>query len=253
MKPIAEIKDEFKDCQMQELKSLIMKYDNDERQGVKKLISGYKKKLDSYYEELVRLKEISLFENLYLENGYKYIAGIDEVGRGPLAGPVVACALIYPKDILIEGINDSKKLSEKRRNEIFWQLEKSAADVGMGIVEPDVIDEINILNATKLAMKYAVNNLKVKPDILLIDAVNIDGVDIEQKAIIKGDERSITIAGASIIAKVMRDEMMYKYAETYPQYGFDKNKGYGTKEHIEAIKKYGLTPIHRRSFVTNIL
>lgn len=253
MKKVTEIKEEFDNCTKQNLKELILKYENDDRNGVKKIVSSHKKKLEAYYKELIRQKEMSQYEDLYIENGYKYIAGIDEVGRGPLAGPVVACALIYPEGIFLEGVNDSKQLSEKKRNEIFWAIEKSTADMGLGIIEPAVVDEINILNATKSAMAEAVKNLKLTPDVLLIDALSLPEVDIEQKPIIKGDEKSITIAAASIVAKVMRDEMMYKYALEYPQYGFDKNKGYGTGEHIDALKKYGPCPIHRRSFIKNFL
>ena len=253
MKTVAEIRDIFRNCPIKDLKELILEYENDDRKGVKNLVIANKKRLDNYYKEVLRLKNISKYENMYLDKGYKFIAGIDEVGRGPLAGPVVACALIYPEGIIIEGIKDSKKLSKKRRNEIFWQIEKSTADIGLGIVEPEIIDEINILNATKLAMKRAVENLSIKPDILLIDALRLEEVEIEQLSIEKGDDKSISIGAASIVAKVMRDEMMHKYSREYQGYKFETNMGYGTQEHIDAIKELGLTPIHRRSFVTNIV
>ncbi len=190
------------------------------------------------------------FEHHWREKGKKAIAGIDEVGRGPLAGPVVACAVILPNDIDIDGINDSKKLSEKERNRLFSSLtECPEIKVGVGVVAERIIDDINILQATKLAMREAVNNLLVSPDHLLIDGLFLDNLpQVTQTKIIKGDSRSLSIASASIIAKVIRDAMMVEYDSVYHGYKFANNKGYGTKDHMSALKKLGVTKIHRKSF-----
>lgn len=201
--------------------------------------------------EMQRVEDLCKFEKEY--GMYGYICGIDEAGRGPLCGPVVAGAVVLPKDLRIMYINDSKKLSEKRREELFDIIQKEAVSVGVGIVDAARIDEINILNATYEAMRQAVNNLSVKPDILFNDAVTIPQFDIRQLPIIKGDAKSISIAAASIIAKVTRDRMMCEYDEMYPGYGFAKHKGYGTKQHIEALKELGMSPIHRKTFLKNIL
>lgn len=201
--------------------------------------------------ELERLKTMQEFEEKY--RVYTYIAGVDEVGRGPLAGPVVAACVILDKNKQILYLNDSKKLSEKKREGLYTEICDSAVAYGIGIVSPARIDEINILNATYEAMRAAISNLKLKPDILLNDAVHIPEVDIKQVSIIKGDAKSVSIAAASIVAKVSRDRLMVDYDSLYPEYKFAKNKGYGTKEHISAIKEHGLCPIHRRSFVGNIV
>ncbi len=205
-------------------------------------------------EERNRLIELSKYEKEYYEKGYSCIAGIDEAGRGPLAGPVVAGCVILPKGALIEGVNDSKKLSEKKREKLYDDITSQAIAWGVGIVDHTVIDEINILNATRKAMKMALESLKVKPDFILIDAekkVDTDG--IPYLPIIKGDALSISIGAASIVAKVTRDRMMREYDKLYPMYGFEKHKGYGTKAHVDAIKIYGPCEIHRRSFLSNIL
>ena len=181
------------------------------------------------------------------------ICGIDEVGRGPLAGPVVAAAVILSKDCEILYINDSKKLNEKKRELLFDEIQEKAVSIGMGFVSPAQIDEMNILQATYEAMRMAVHHLSVRPNVLLIDAVTIPDITIRQIPIVKGDLKSISIAAASIIAKVTRDRLMMEYDEMFPEYGFGKHKGYGTKAHIEALKKYGATPIHRQSFIGNIL
>ncbi len=201
--------------------------------------------------ELERLKTMQEFEEKY--KVYTYIAGVDEVGRGPLAGPVVAACVILDKNKQILYLNDSKKLSEKKREALYKEICESAVAYGIGIVSPARIDEINILNATYEAMRAAISNLKLRPDILLNDAVHIPEVDIKQVSIIKGDAKSVSIAAASIVAKVSRDRLMVDYDSLYPEYKFAKNKGYGTKEHISAIKEHGLCPIHRRSFVGNIV
>ena len=187
------------------------------------------------------------FENELYESGIKYIAGIDEVGRGPLVGPVVTAAVILPRDFYDERINDSKKLTEKKRELLYDVIMENAVSVGIGISSEDVIDEINILEATKKAMIEAVNNLSVKPEHLLIDAVKLN-VDIPQTSIIKGDAKSESIAAASIIAKVTRDRMMIELDKEHPEYDFKHNKGYGTKKHIDAIEKYGILKEHRKTF-----
>lgn len=199
--------------------------------------------------ELKRIEEMKRYEKEY--SSYNYICGIDEVGRGPFAGPVVACAVILPKDCNILYVNDSKKLSEKKREELYDIIMKEAVSVGIGIRDNERIDEINILEATYEAMQDAVKNLSVTPDLLLNDAVTIPKIDIKQIPIIKGDAKSISIASASIVAKVTRDRMMYEYDKIFPGYDFASNKGYGTAKHIEGLKTLGPTPIHRKSFIHN--
>lgn len=198
--------------------------------------------------ETQRLDNMLLFENEAYQKGYKYVCGVDEAGRGPLCGPVVAAAVILPKDAHIEGVNDSKKLSEKKREKLFDDIMENAVAVGIGMSDVDVIEKINILGATKEAMKEAISNLSIRPDYVLIDGNQDINIDIDRQTVVSGDARSESIAAASIIAKVTRDRMLKQYDEMYPEYGFAKHKGYGTKAHIEAIKKYGLSPIHRPSF-----
>ena len=202
-------------------------------------------------KELLRIESLMAFEHEY--EGYGLIAGIDEVGRGPLAGPVMAGAVILPKDHPILYLNDSKKLTEKKREELYEVIMKEAVAVGIGMASEQRIDEINILNATYEAMREAIGKLAPQPDILLNDAVKIPGVSIRQVPIIKGDAKSVSIAAASIVAKVTRDRLMAEYEKIYPGYGFAKNKGYGTAEHIAAIKEMGPCPIHRRSFIKNFI
>lgn len=197
--------------------------------------------------ERERLKQMMEYEDTYA--ACTSICGIDEAGRGPLAGPVVAGAVILPKDCEILFLNDSKKLSEKRREALFLEIQEKAAAWSVGVVGPDVIDEINILQATYEAMRRAIAGLSVEPDLLLNDAVTIPGVSIGQIPIIKGDAKSVSIAAASIMAKVTRDHMMTEYDALFPEYGFAKHKGYGTAEHIRALKEHGACPIHRRSFI----
>ena len=196
---------------------------------------------------------MSVYEKEAFSQGFSLIGGMDEAGRGPLAGPVVAACVILDPSKPVLGVNDSKKLSPKRRQELKKEIEEKAIAIGVGIVDEKRIDEINILEATKEAMRMAVSNLKVTPDMLFIDAVHLPGVPMEQRSIIKGDALSVSIAAASIIAKETRDEMMVKMDETYPGYGFAKHKGYGTKEHIQAIQEMGPCPIHRRSFITHFV
>ena len=200
-------------------------------------------------KEHERLVELSKYEREYNEKGFELIGGIDEAGRGPLFGPVVAACVVLPKGCLIEGVNDSKKLSEKKREALFDEIKEKAVAWGVGIVDNNVIDEINILEATRKAMHEAVMNLQVRPDYIFIDAEkHVDTDGIPYLPIIKGDALSINISCASIIAKVTRDRMVDEYAKTYPEYGLEKHKGYGTKQHTDAIKQYGLTPLHRKSF-----
>ena len=200
-------------------------------------------------KEMARLLELSKYEREYNEKGFELIGGIDEAGRGPLFGPVVAACVVLPKGCLIEGVNDSKKLSEKKREQLFDEIKEKAVAWGVGIVDNNTIDEINILEATRKAMHEAVCNLQVKPNYIFIDAEkHVDTCGIPYLPIIKGDALSINISCASIIAKVTRDRMIDELAKEFPQYGLEKHKGYGTKEHIEAIKKYGVTPLHRKSF-----
>lgn len=209
------------------------------------------KQKEKLEKELFRLKEMSAYEEEYAS--CQYICGVDEVGRGPLAGPVVAGAVILPKDEMILYLNDSKKLSEKKRELLYDEIMEKAVATGIGMVSPERIDEINILQATYEAMRQAIEQLNVKPDILLNDAVTIPQVEIKQVPIIKGDAKSISIAAASIIAKVTRDRLMKEYDNILPGYDFASNKGYGTKAHIEGLKKLGPSPIHRKTFIKNFV
>ncbi|WP_432400609.1 ribonuclease HII [Wukongibacter sp. M2B1] len=232
--------------------SYIDTLNQDTRKNVKKLAEKLSKQQEKNRAEIERLKTLWQYEGKCLKFGFESIAGLDEAGRGPLAGPVVASAVILPKYELIEGVNDSKKLSEKKRDELYEKIQDIAVDIGVGIVDNTLIDKINIFNATKLAMKRAIESMKIKPDFMLIDALEIADINIKQKSIIKGDSKSISIAAASIIAKVTRDRIVKEYDLTYPDYKFSKHKGYGTKEHYDAIMKYGITPMHRKSFLKNI-
>ena len=236
---------------VKELNSFIMEFNVDERQGVKKLVAKAQKMLEKYELELQRTYKMGEFERKYSD--YEFICGIDEVGRGPLAGPVVAGAVILPKDCDILYLNDSKQLSAKKREELYEEIMEKAVAAKTAMVSPAQIDEINILQATYEAMRTAISQLEVKPTLLLNDAVNIPGVDIKQIGIIKGDAKSKSIAAASIIAKVTRDAMMVEYDKLYPEYDFASNKGYGSAKHIEAIKKFGPCPIHRETFITNFV
>jgi len=210
-----------------------------------------RKQQEKLEKELARMKQMSIYEEEY--SMCKYICGIDEVGRGPLAGPVVAAAVILPKDQEILYLNDSKKLSEKKREALYEEIMEKAVAVGIGFASPARIDEINILQATYEAMRMAIRKLSVRPDVLLNDAVTIPEVDIPQIPIIKGDAKSKSIAAASIIAKVTRDRLMVEYDQVMPGYDFASNKGYGTKAHIAGLKELGPTPIHRRSFIGNFV
>lgn len=252
MAAIGDIKKEFNQTPTEDLPTFMNRYKDDERTGVKKLIESAEKKINRAKAEDERLEKMLSYEKRF-GISYDYICGIDEAGRGPLAGPVVAGAVILPKGLKIPYLNDSKQLSERRREELFDIIMNNALAVGTGIVSPDVIDDINILQATYEAMRQAVAALQPQPQILLNDAVIIPGIQLPQEKIIKGDAKSLSIAAASVIAKVTRDRMMKAYHELFPEYGFDKHKGYGSKEHIEAIQKFGPCPIHRRSFITHFI
>ncbi|MDE7132117.1 MAG: ribonuclease HII [Lachnospiraceae bacterium] len=246
---IGSIREKFQAAAIEELPALLLQYEQDERAGVRAILEKGRKRFSAYEAEIARCEKLWQYEREYAS--YTHICGIDEVGRGPLAGPVVAGAVILPKDCNILYINDSKKLSEKKREELYDVIMERAVAVGLGYSTPERIDEINILQATYEAMRQAIANLQIAPDLLLNDAVTIPQVDIRQVPIIKGDAKSISIGAASIVAKVTRDRLMVQYDEVYPEYGFASNKGYGAQTHIEALEKYGPCPIHRRSFITH--
>ena len=247
MESISDIKNKLSETDDESLPLVMSLYIGDERAGVQKLLENARKRYDKLLAEKQRIYDLQAYERQYSD--HRFICGIDEVGRGPFAGPVVAGAVILPKDCDILYINDSKKLSEKVREKLYDEIREKAVSAAVGIVEPARIDEINILQATYEAMRIAISKLDPKPDLLLNDAVTIPGLNFKQVPIIKGDAKSISIGAASIFAKVTRDRLMMEYDARYPEYGFAKNVGYGTAEHIEALKKYGPTPIHRRSFI----
>jgi len=216
----------------------------------KRMIAAEKARIKLELER-ERLKNMRIYEDKYSD--YELICGVDEVGRGPLAGPVFTAAVILPKDCEILYLNDSKKLSEKKREELFLEISEKAIAIGIGSCTPEEIDEYNIKQATRKAMLQAVQNLDIQPGLVLVDAETITGLDIRQVPIIKGDAKSVSIAAASIVAKVTRDHLMEEYDRIYPEYGFASNKGYGSAAHMQAIKEFGPCPIHRRSFIKNIL
>lgn len=255
--PISTIESCLASKAPEELALAISEFRSDERAGVQKLLDKHERRLNAFRKELERLDAMMVYERKYAE--FALIAGIDEAGRGPLAGPVVAASVILPKDRPILYVNDSKQLSEKKREELFAVIMKEAVAVGVGMASPQLIDEINILQATYCAMRDAIRGLKstdgtpYQPDLLLNDAVRIPDVPIRQIPIIKGDAKSCSIAAASIIAKVTRDRIMREYDSIYPEYGFQKHKGYGSQAHMEALRQFGPCPIHRRTFIGGIL
>lgn len=250
-KKINDIKAELQAATFEMLPFFMEEYKEDERAGVKALVRKAEQEIAKRQAELERLQGMRAYEREY--DMYECICGIDEAGRGPLAGPVAAGAVILPKDAEILYLNDSKKLSAAKREELYDEIKEKAISVGVGIVSPERIDEINILQATYEAMRIAIKNLNRTPDILLNDAVTIPEMEIKQVPIIKGDAKSVSIAAASIIAKVTRDRIMSDYDKTYPEYGFAGHKGYGSAAHIEAIRKYGASPIHRKTFIKNFI
>lgn len=248
---ISAVKKRFEDADENTVKELIAEYAASDKAGIIKLVEKYRKQLDMLQAGRERVENMLAFEKEY--SMYSNICGIDEAGRGPLAGPVVAAAVILPKDARLLYVNDSKQLSEKKREELYDVIMREAVSVGVGIASPERIDEINILQADYEAMRDAVSQLTPQPDLLLNDAVIIPQLTMKQISIIKGDAKSLSIASASIIAKVTRDRLMYEYDKMYPEYGFASNKGYGSKTHIAAIKEHGACPIHRKTFIKNFI
>ena len=253
MQSVGEIKEILSSCPVEKLPEVLPEFTADSRKGVQSLVTRFQKKYDAYLAELERLETLLTYERECYEKGFELVAGIDEVGRGPLAGPVVAAAVILPKNCKIAGVNDSKKLSAQKREELCQIIKEQAVAWAVGVVSNERIDEINILQATYEAMREALSKLEVQPDFILADAVTIPKVSTPQKGIIKGDAKSISIGAASIIAKVTRDRLMVEYDKIMPEYGFASNKGYGSAEHIAALKAYGPSPIHRASFIKNFV
>ena len=251
--PVHIIKESLCACPAEKLPERLSALGGDERKSVRELLLRYEKKYNAYLAELARLKALSVFEEKYFAQGVTLVGGTDEAGRGPLAGPVAAAVAVLPRGVVIEGIDDSKKLTPKKREELFIEIKEKASDFSVAMVSPGEIDEINILQATYEAMRRALSGLRDAPGALLVDALTIPGIRIRQEGIIKGDSKSVSIAAASILAKVTRDAYMTEAAEIYPEYGFHKHKGYGSPEHIAAIRKYGPCPIHRKSFVKNFI
>ncbi|KGP73974.1 ribonuclease HII [Pontibacillus yanchengensis] len=249
MKPdltIAQIKELIYNGKFTEDQYIAFK--NDSRKGVQKLVEQYEKKQEHKLKLQRQYEEMQAFENHYLQEGKQFIAGVDEAGRGPLAGPVVAAAVILPSDFYLEGLNDSKQLTGSNRALFFDTIKKEAISYGIGVIPSEKIDEINIHEATKLAMHKALNQLDPNPDHVLIDAVELPDIRISYDALIKGDARSISIAAASVLAKVTRDRYMETLHNAFPAYQFESNMGYGTKKHMQAIREHGITQYHRRSF-----
>ena len=246
MATIKEIKEEL--GKITELDSPLFKeFEKDSRSGVQKEIEKRKKAIQAEIDENFRLEAMFSYEKEFYAQGISLIAGVDEVGRGPLAGPVVAAAVILPQNCKIKGLNDSKKIPKKKHEDIFQAVKEKALAIGIGVMDNHVIDQVNIYEATKLAMKEAIAQLQLKPEHLLIDAMELD-LPISQTSIIKGDANSLSIAAASIVAKVTRDKIMANYDQEFPGYDFSQNAGYGTAKHLEGIAKLGITPIHRTSF-----
>ncbi|MCC8051094.1 MAG: ribonuclease HII [Clostridiales bacterium] len=247
MQRISEIKELFASADEAELLQLFNMYAADERSGVQNLITQYRKKLERLASERKRLEHMRIYEHKYEDLGL--VCGIDEAGRGPLAGPVVAGAVILPRNCEILYLNDSKKLSAARREELFDEIEEKAIAYGIGMASPARIDEINILQATYEAMRDAIAQLSPQPSVFLNDAVTIPEISLRQVPIIGGDGKSLSIAAASVLAKVTRDRMMIEYDRIFPEYGFASHKGYGSAAHIDALKRFGPTPIHRTTFI----
>jgi ribonuclease HII len=250
-KSIQEIKEEFAHATGEQRKILMEQYREDPRKGVANLLAKLQREEEKLQQEKLRLDHMKEFERKY--DSCQWICGVDEAGRGPLAGPVVAGAVILPKDCEILYLNDSKQVSASRRDSLYDEICEKAVSWGVGIVSHQRIDEINILQATYEAMKEAIGQLSPEPDMLLVDAVHIPDISIKQVGIVKGDARSVSIAAASILAKVTRDRLMAEYDKMYPEYGFASHKGYGSQAHITAIKEHGSCPIHRKTFIKNFV
>lgn len=250
---ISKIKEKFQAASFKELPILLSQYKDDSRSGVQSVCRSAIKKLEVFEKEIERTEKMKKYEKIY--EATEIVCGIDEVGRGPLAGPVVAGAVILPKNSPILYLNDSKQLSAKKREELYDVIMDQAVAVGIGYASPERIDEINILNATYEAMQNAISNLSVTPTLLLNDAVTIPNIpkEMKQVPIIKGDAKSVSIAAASIVAKVTRDRLLVQYDSVFPGYLFSSNKGYGSSDHIKALKELGPCPIHRRSFIKNFV
>lgn len=253
MQTISEIKMALEECDILQIPNVCKQYETDERKGVQKLIQTYQKRYTAHMQELQRLQNILQYERECYQKGYTLVAGVDEVGRGPLAGPVVAAAVILPQNHIIAGIDDSKKLTAKKREELCAIIKKEAVAWAVGVVSHERIDEINILQATYEAMREAIAKLNIPPQYILADAVTIPQIEIPQKGIVKGDAKSMSIGAASIVAKVTRDAMMEELDKVYPNYDFASNKGYGSQKHLAGIAQHGLCDIHRRSFVKNLV
>lgn len=243
---IAQIEEQLA-TKIDESDPFILEIEKDERKGVINSLVKWRKQKEQVKHFHDKFNEMQQYERKYHAEGYQYIAGIDEVGRGPLAGPVLAAAVILPEGFFLAGLDDSKKLSEKKREEYEKVIKREALAIGISMIQASVIDEINIYEATKKAMCSAIASLQLKPDFLLIDAMKLD-TPYSSESIIKGDAKSVSIAAASIVAKVARDQLMKELATSFPEYGFHQNMGYGTKEHILAIQQYGITSYHRKSF-----
>ena len=239
------------DTTRMELRNLILENEGDDRKGIRQILQQAEKKIAAIDEETERVRKMMYFENQYAE--YAHIAGIDEVGRGPLAGPVLTAAVILPRGLVIPKLNDSKQLTPKLREELYEIIMMSAVAVGVGMNSEKVIDEKGIEFANKDAMRQAISHLQTLPDMVLVDAVHIPEIPMKQVSIIKGDAKSVSIAAASVVAKVTRDRMMKEYDREYPEYGFGENMGYGSPAHLAALKKYGPCPIHRQSYIAKIM
>jgi len=253
---IKEIRQIFKEENIKLIPDLIVRFQEDPRKGVQQICRQYKDKYNKYLEDIERVDYMLEFDKVFEDNGRYLLAGVDEAGRGPLAGPVVAASVVLPYNLKLDGINDSKKLSEEERNRLYDEIMDKAIAVGVGIVEPQIIDQINILQATFKAMEDAVFNMEQEIDLILVDGnqtIPLANANIKQHSIVKGDYKSISIAAASIIAKVTRDRIMIEYDSLYPNYNWKSNKGYGSFDHKTAIKEFGPTKIHRMSFLNNIL
>jgi ribonuclease HII len=250
---VEHIKSHLNQLDIHDLEKELELLKSDRRKSVEKLVKTYYKRVQKHYHELERLSRLWDYENALYAKGFQYIAGVDEAGRGPLAGSVFAAAVILPKDVIIPGIDDSKKLSSKKREQLYDMITEQALDYSIVSISEQEIDRINIRHAAHKGMILAIQQLKIKPQYVLIDGEDIPNMPYKHAGIVKGDSLSISIGAASILAKVSRDRYIQKFDDIYPEYGFGKHKGYGTEEHIRAIKEHGLCPIHRRTFTSKFI